>query len=142
MNNTAPNEPPKTLAKIEPRSQVVKWILAGHSEDDIAESITVNFPEADPEELFSAAIQSLKMSSRIDPDLVRGFVFEALRDIYRRALDSNENAVATRALSLILEMADEVRDTRIEQLEDEIKRLQAEIGSAEQLLFGGEETVC
>ena len=67
--------------------------------------------------------------------LNRGFIFEGLREVYRRALKNNDNKTAMQAFSMLLEMAAERRDDRIEQLEDEIVRLLAEVNSAEQLLF-------
>ena len=71
------------------------------------------------------------------PDIKR-FVFEGLREVYRRSIEVCDNQAAMKALSMLLAMAKEEDEGR-EELGEEVERLRAEVGAAEQLLFGSPE---
>lgn len=95
-------------------AQVSKWILTGASADDVAEAIRTTFPEADAAALMVAAMEEFRKSANFEPQLVRGWAFEATRTVYQRALEANDNAGALRAIKMLLEISKHVPDTDTE----------------------------
>ena len=68
-------------------NQVYRWILEGASEFDINEAMQTAWPEADRAALILAALGKIRESNRTDAETVRGFCFEATRDLYRRMVE-------------------------------------------------------
>jgi hypothetical protein len=105
-------QPPKTDLVIQPpttpagkANQVLKWIVSGASEFDVAEAIATTFPTDDQAELLLAGIRLLREATAIDPDTLRAFSFEATRDIYRKALEISDFPTALRALRQLQDIA-------------------------------------
>lgn len=91
----------KTPAKPTPEQviQVKTWIIEGQQAGDILESIAGNYPDQTPQALMSAAFEGLiQESANIDEDLARGFLLNAYRELYRRALKVNDFKAAIAAL--------------------------------------------
>lgn len=99
--------------------QVSGWILQGQSAGDIREAIAATFPEADAAALLVHAMEGFRSAARFDPEIVRGFCFEQVREILRRATESNDNPTALRAVKTLLEMADNVHDRNADADENE-----------------------
>jgi|GEM_PF-6476733 len=78
--------------------QVAKWILTGARDADVLEAIAATWPERDALALVMQAITQLKASANVDRDTVRGFVFEARKDLYRQMREIGDFAGALRAL--------------------------------------------
>jgi len=113
-------EPPAPAFDPASVEQARKWILSGASAHDIAAAIRENLPGvADPSGLIVAALDDLRRAATFDSDLVRGFAFEATREIYRRALDSNDHSAALRAIKTMQEIAKHVPDDDHEEAEAE-----------------------
>ena len=73
--------------------QVKTWIIEGQQAGDILKSIAEQYPEHSPAALLSAVFESLaNESATIDTDLVRGFLLNAYRELYRRAFEINDFA--------------------------------------------------
>ncbi len=88
---TAPPAPAAVL-------QTKTWIVEGQQPADILESIQEHFPAERPDILLSAALAELSNeAANIDEDLARGFLLNAYRDLYRRALEISDfgNALAS-----------------------------------------------
>jgi hypothetical protein len=78
--------------------QVLKWVLAGHSEADIEEAIGKSWPDKPPAALILAAGDHLRASASFDVRTVLGWCIEALRDLYKRMVDIGDYAGAIRAV--------------------------------------------
>ena len=108
----SPRKKSKPPTKIDPACvhQVKKWILEGHAEHDIAEAGGAAWPKQKIEPLIVAAIEQIRVAGNFDPSLVRGWCFEAYRDLYRRLLEIGDYVGALRALNQILKMAQNTPD--------------------------------
>ena len=79
--------------------QVKTWIIEGQQAGDILESIAENYPKQTPRVLMKAVFDDLiRESAEIDEDLVRGFLLNAYRELYRRAFEINDFSGALAAL--------------------------------------------
>ncbi len=79
--------------------QVKTWIIEGQQAGDILESIAENYPKQTPLVLLSAVFEDLtRESAEINEDLVRGFLLNAYRELYRRAFEINDFNSALAAL--------------------------------------------
>lgn len=98
----------KTPANREPDpamlNQVARWIVSGATEHDIAEAIQGQWPDADAQPLIIAAMAGLAKNAAADPEMVRGWCFEAIREIYRQAIAEKELGVALRAVKQLQDM--------------------------------------
>jgi len=95
----------KALAKSPPKPtpeqiiQVKTWIVEGQQAGDILESIAAIYPKQTPLVLLSAVFDDLASeSAEINEDLVRGFLLNAYREVYRRAFEINDFSSALAAL--------------------------------------------
>jgi len=93
------------VAKLPPKPtpeqiiQVKTWIIDGQQAGDILESIAEHYPKQTPRILLAAVFDDLiRESAEIDEDLVRGFLLNAYRELYRRAFEINDFAAALAAL--------------------------------------------
>ena len=80
------------------------WIVAGATEHQVAEAIKTHWPAAEVKPLIVAAIEQLRQSGQLDVKVVRGWCFEAQRDLYRRMLEIGDFAGALRAVKQIHDM--------------------------------------
>jgi len=79
--------------------QVKTWIIEGQQAGDILESIAQNYPEQTPRVLLSLVFEDMtRESADINEDLVRGFLLNAYRELYRRAFEINDFNTAISAL--------------------------------------------
>jgi hypothetical protein len=86
-------------------NQVLKWILSGASERDVTEAVTNCYQTTDPQPLILAALHELRQAADADPQTIRGFCIEAVRDLYRRMLEIGDFTGALRAVKQLSEMA-------------------------------------
>ncbi|MCY2990920.1 MAG: hypothetical protein NTY19_24050 [Planctomycetota bacterium] len=81
--------------------QVKTWITEGARGEDILESVAAAYPGERPDVLLSQALAEIADESKdIDPDLARGFLLSAAREVFRRALEVNDFGNALSALKL------------------------------------------
>lgn len=85
--------------------QVFGWIIAGQTEHDIVGAIKQHWPEADAAPLIVAAVGRIEKAGQFDPGIVRGWCFEAYRDLYRRMIEVGDFGGAMRAVKLITDFA-------------------------------------
>ena len=79
--------------------QVKTWIVEGQQAGDILDSIAQNYPKQTPRVLLSMVFEDLtRESAEINGDLVRGFLLNAYRELYRRAFEINDFNTAISAL--------------------------------------------
>ena len=89
--------PPKPTA--EQIIQVKTWIIEGQQAGDILESIAEEYPKQTPLVLLTEVFEDLASeSANINEDLVRGFLLNAYRELYRRAFEINDFGSALSAL--------------------------------------------
>lgn len=81
--------------------QVFLWITLGATEFQIAESIADRWPDADNRLLMAAAFQQIANTGLMDRSLIRGWVIEAAREQYRRAVLVNDAAAAIASLRIV-----------------------------------------
>ncbi|ADG67959.1 hypothetical protein Plim_2132 [Planctopirus limnophila DSM 3776] len=84
---------------------MAKWILTGARDRDVLEAIEKTWPQADPMALVQEAIGGFALSATLSRDAVRGFCFEATRDLYRRMTEIGDFAGALRALKQLADLA-------------------------------------
>ena len=102
-------KPKRQLAKRKPDEtefeqqfeDVFQWIVAGGTEFQIKEAFAKNWPKADVMPLIAAVILKIRESSEFDSDVMRGWVFEAYREIYRRQMEGSDFAEARRTVEKI-----------------------------------------
>lgn len=87
--------------------QAVRWLLDGNRDADVLEAIVEAFPGLPALAIAQAAIHRLAEAGEIDPAIVRGFVFEATKELYRKMVGIGDFAGALRALKQLLDMARE-----------------------------------
>ena len=79
--------------------QVKTWIVEGQLPADILESIGEHYPDETPDNLLAVALTDLSDDHReVDVDAARGFLLNAYREIYRRALEMNDFGSSLAAL--------------------------------------------
>jgi hypothetical protein len=81
--------------------QVRRWIIDGNTEHDIGQAIAATWPDEKPKPLIVAALKLIADSGSVDPDLARGWCFEAYRSLYLKALEAGDFATALRAVKEI-----------------------------------------
>lgn len=128
----AKRKTPAVRLKAEEVNQTAKWVLTGASAADVAEAIRAANFEGEPGALMMAAMEQFRAAGNFDPDIVRGFVFEGIRDLYRKCNESGDYATALRALKELERMARNVRDQQEgdPQAEDEEADAGAEVAGA------------
>jgi hypothetical protein len=103
------------LAKTETRAQpagavdqirqIMQWIIAGHTEADIAEAAAATWPKVKAKPLIIKALAEIAAQGQPDKDLVKGFAIEGTRTIYQRALEVGDHEIALRALKQLVELS-------------------------------------
>ena len=78
--------------------QVFRWILAGGSGNDIILAASKKWPGVDASPLIVQAMSQITASADADQDTVRGWCYEATRDLYRRMLESGDLKGAMQAV--------------------------------------------
>jgi hypothetical protein len=78
--------------------QVFKWVLSGATDLDVAEAIETSFPGQDAPLLLKVVIDRFRNSGELDAQVVRGWCFEATKDLYRRCIEIGDFAGALRAV--------------------------------------------
>lgn len=85
--------------------QIAKWILTGAREADVLEAIATTWPGRDAAPLIAQAIAGFSASGEVSRSAVRGFVFEATKDLYRQMREIGDFAGALRALKQLVDLA-------------------------------------
>jgi len=97
-------------------NQVLKWVIAGGTEQDIREAVAHHFPGEDVRELLGAVMLVLINAASFDRDVITGWCVEAYRDLYRRMVEAADYAGALRAVKLLADLArDHVPSPREEE---------------------------
>lgn len=87
--------------------QVYLWLVAGGTDYDILQAIRTMWPEEKEAPLIAAAIAQLAQAGEMTPDvgvIVRGWCFEASRQLYRKMLEIGDFEGALRAVKQIAGM--------------------------------------
>ena len=74
------------------------WILEGNRTPDIVEAITEAFPGSNPAALIKSAMDHLAKTADSDTDIIKGWCFEAYREMYRRMVDVGDYKGAIAAI--------------------------------------------
>ena len=96
----------RTSPAPDPLRQVVKWIVEGQGEADIRDAIAATWPDAKARPLIVAAMKELAKQAEPDMSILKGFVLEGTREIYRKALEVGDQQTALRALAQLLKLAE------------------------------------
>ena len=71
-----------------------KWIVQGANDSDLLDACKEKWPETDPMPMIMAALNSIKKSGNADPQTIRGWCFEAYKDLYFKSRDIGDFANA------------------------------------------------
>lgn len=74
-----------------------KRILAGASSFDVRAEIAKAFPGVDSAAIVMLALDGFRRAGNFDPSVMRGWLVEATKDIYRRGIEANDLTTALRA---------------------------------------------
>ena len=85
--------------------QTVRWMLTGARDADVLEAIRTTWPDQELQPLIRDAIEQLAASGQFDRQVVRGWCFEASKDLYRRMVEIGDFAGALRAVKHIVDLA-------------------------------------
>ena len=96
-----------TPAAVDPSrvEQTVRWLLSGARDADVVEAIRTTWPEQPLPPLLAAAVEDLARSAEYDRLVVRGFCFEATKDLYRRMVEIGDLVGALRAVKMLADLA-------------------------------------
>lgn len=86
-------------------AEVVRLIVSGETTFDVHQAIEQQFPGDDAAALMLGALLHFEEASHNNGNIVRGWVFECSREVYRRAMEAEDFSTALRALKQIGEMA-------------------------------------
>lgn len=103
----SPNTGKITCEAIPPETvhQVIQWLISGAPDIDVREAAASKFPEHKTPAVMEAAYNFCRQHAHPDPDTVRGWVFLAARDLYRRQIEVGDFASALRTLREIDHLA-------------------------------------
>ena len=96
--------PPSSGPELSPERQVFGWIVEGQKESDIVDAIHHQFPDRDAGEIVGGAMDMIEASGRFSHDVVRGWCYEAYRELYRRMVEIGDYAGALKAVKEIRQM--------------------------------------
>lgn len=108
-----PAKKPAALARVAPTpqpeqiEQVRQWLIDGHRDHAVLTSTVQTWPEwsADPMPLIAAALDEIRESAEFDSKTLRGWCFEATKDVHRRMIEAGDYAGALRAIRQLADMA-------------------------------------
>ena len=84
---------------------VVDWMIQGANGSQILEAIAEKFPTLDSSTLIRGAGDHFDRIARADTSLLRGWCFEATRDLYRKMLEVGDYPNALRAVKQMRDFA-------------------------------------
>lgn len=85
--------------------QIAKWILTGAREADVLQAVAQTWPDRDARPLIAEAIEQFVAADQVSRAAVRGFAFEATKDLYRQMREIGDFAGALRALKQLVDLA-------------------------------------
>lgn len=85
--------------------QTVRWMLTGARDADVVEAIATTWPDQELRPLVTAAVAQLAESGKFSRQVVRGWCFEATKDLYRRMVEIGDFAGALRAVKMLTDLA-------------------------------------
>lgn len=85
--------------------QTVRWLLSGARDADVVEAIRATWPDQELQPLIAAAVENLAASADYDQTVLRGWCFEATRDVYRRMVEIGDLVGALRAIKQLADLA-------------------------------------
>ena len=103
-----------SLAKCNNNAQRVKavteWIIDGHSMADIDEALNAYSKEAaKKKKLLLEVMTYFKNSGQSDPDTIRGWCLECLRNSYQKMINIGDYANAIKAVKQIEQIAKQIQ---------------------------------
>ena len=82
-----PEQKTTDLATADPAGQVFLWLIEGQRTEDIVRFMRESFPSCDPDQLLAAATARFEIVADADTKVIKGWCFEAFRELYRRMVD-------------------------------------------------------
>lgn len=83
---------------------VFQWIVNGGTEFQIREAFEKKWPSRDVMPFITEVVLQLRESSKFDAEVMRGWVFEAYREIFRRQMEGGDYAEARRTVEKLQSM--------------------------------------
>ncbi len=98
-------KPPAEMTLPERVEQTVRWLLTGSRDADVVDAIHAHWPDQELQPLIVAAMDELAKSAEFDPDVVRGWCFEATKQLYQQMVAIGDFAGALRAVKQLADLA-------------------------------------
>jgi hypothetical protein len=86
--------------------QVLRWMIAGHRDADVLQSIAEHWPGQDLELLLQAVADHLNADGAMSRQRVIGWCYNATKEIYRRSLEIGDLAGGLRAVRVMAALAE------------------------------------
>ena len=93
----------------QPLVQSLKLTLEGHSETDIREWLSKQFPEVEASKIFNQIPEFLKESASQDQEVILGFCLESTRDLYRKMLEIGDFSGCLKAVSTLAKLSKQIQ---------------------------------
>jgi len=77
---------------------VLLWLIEGQRTEDIRHAATERFPRHNAEKLLAEATDHLATVANADTTVIKGWCFEAYRELYRRMVDVGDYKGAIAAI--------------------------------------------
>ena len=85
--------------------QTVRWLLTGARDAEVIEAIQSTWPDQELRPLLAAAADQLAESGKFEALVVRGWCFEATKELYRKMVEIGDFSGALRAVKQLRELA-------------------------------------
>jgi len=95
-----------TICNPEAVHQAVNWLLTGATDRDVKDAVETKYGPDKTQDIMAAAYAFCRQHAHPDPDTVRGWGFLALRELYRRQLETGDFASALRTIRELIALAD------------------------------------
>jgi hypothetical protein len=92
-------------AVIHPQEQVITWLLEGHRDADVIESIRARWPGLEPAELSTGAVERFECAGHCHLPIVVGWGLEAYKELYRRSLEMGDIDGARKCIKELIALA-------------------------------------
>ncbi len=102
-----------------PKAQVIAWLLDGHRDEDIRESLFCKFPGVNSDDVLAEVCKYFEDAATCDKTLLIGWAIEAYRDLYRRMVAIGDFANALRAVKELAALAGKNKGVRSRETERE-----------------------
>jgi hypothetical protein len=110
MTKAAGKAPPESLAAITSTAstpatvEVIEMLLRGENAHEVEQAIRTRWPDRDPAELLTQAVDTFNRAANASTETVVGWALEAYRSLYAQLIAAGDYAGALRAVSELVKL--------------------------------------